>query len=249
MNNTDLCYTPAQELAKLLRAREISPVELTTAFLERIAQINPKINAYCTLTPELAMESARAAEALFMSGEIPATAKMLGLPVSVKDLIITKGIRTTRGSLLYKDCVPEEDAPSVERIKAAGAVILGKTNTPEFGWTGSTDNRIFGPTRNPWDLSKTAGGSSGGASAEVAAGLGPLALGTDGGGSVRIPASYTGIFALKPSLGRVPLYPASALGDLSHVGPIPARWRCRSAFRSDSRAGRTRPLFVASRVS
>ena len=108
----------------------------------------------------------------------------------------------------------------MERVKAAGAVVLGKTNTPEFGWTGSTDNRIFGPTRNPWDLSKTAGGSSGGASAEVAAGLGPLALGTDGGGSVRIPASYTGIFALKPSLGRVPLYPASALGDLSHVGPM-----------------------------
>ena len=220
MNKTDICFTPATELAKLLRQKELSPVELTEIVLERIAQINPQINAYCTLTPELAMEQAKAAETAIMAGEIPPHARLLGLPVSVKDLIFTKGVRTTRGSLLYKDDVPNEDAPSVERVKAAGGVILGKTNTPEFGWTGSTSNRVFGPTRNPWDLTKTPGGSSGGASAAVAAGLGPLALGSDGGGSVRIPASYAGIFGLKPSVGRVPLYPASATGSLSHVGPM-----------------------------
>ncbi len=216
---TALCFTPATELAQMLRDKQISPVELTEIFLERIAGINPKINAYCTLTPELAMTAAKAAEAEIMSGS-GRDKKLLGLPVSVKDLIYTKGVRTTRGSLLYADYVPEEDAPSVERVLAAGAVLLGKTNTPEFGWRGSTDNRVFGPTRNPWNLERTAGGSSGGASAAVAAGLGPLALGTDGAGSIRIPASYAGIFGIKPSLGRVPVYPASVLGDLSHVGPM-----------------------------
>ena len=217
MDKTEVCYTPATELARRLQARELSPVELTQIFLERIERLNPRLNAYCTLTPELALEQARTAEAAIMRGE---TGPLLGLPVSVKDLIFTKGVRTTRGSLLFAEAVPEEDAPSVERLKAARAVILGKTNTPELGWRGSTDNRVFGPTRNPWNLERTPGGSSGGASAQVAAGLGPLALGTDGGGSVRIPASYTGIFGLKPSLGRVPVYPASATGELSHIGPM-----------------------------
>lgn len=219
-NKVEICYTSATELAQQLRAKTLSPVELLEIMLERIAEINPKLNAYVTLTPELAMEQAKAAEALIMSGNIPDTAKLLGLPVSVKDLVYTKGVRTTRGSLLYADYVPNEDAPSVERIKAAGGVILGKTNTPEFGWTGSTNNRVFGPTRNPWNLERTPGGSSGGASAAVAAGMGPLAIGTDGGGSIRIPSSYAGIFGIKPSVGRVPVYPASALGDLSHVGPM-----------------------------
>ncbi len=218
MDKTELCFTPATELAKLLRARELSPVELTEAVLERIEQVNPKLNAYCTLTPDMAREQAKAAEAAIMRGDTEG--KLLGLAVSIKDLIITKGVRTTRGSLLYADDVPQEDAPTVERLKAAGAVILGKTNTPEFGWRGSTDNRVFGPSRNPWNLERTPGGSSGGASAAVSAGLGPLALGTDGGGSVRIPCSYTGIFGLKPSVGRIPVYPASATGDLSHIGPM-----------------------------
>ncbi len=218
MDKTELCFTPATELVARLQAKEISPVELTEAFLERIERLNPRLNAYCTLTPELALEQAKAAEAALLRGG--EQGKLLGLPVSVKDLILTKGVRTTRGSLLFAEVVPTEDAPTVERLKAAGAIILGKTNTPELGWRGSTDNRLFGPTRNPWNLERTPGGSSGGASAQVAAGLGPLALGTDGGGSVRIPASYTGIFGLKPSLGRVPIYPASATGDLSHIGPM-----------------------------
>lgn len=220
MDKTEICYTPATELAKKLRSKEISPVELTEIFLERIARINPKINAYCTLTPEMAIEQAQAAQDVIMRGEADQAGALLGLPVSVKDLIFTKGVRTTRGSLLYADTIPTEDAPVVERVKAAGGVILGKTNTPEFGWRGSTDNRVFGATRNPWNLERTPGGSSGGASAEVAAGLGPLAIGTDGGGSVRIPASYAGVFGLKPSVGRVPVYPASATGDLSHIGPL-----------------------------
>lgn len=215
---SDLCYTPAVDLAQQLRAKQLSPVELVQAFLERIDRLNPLLNAYCTLTAEQALEQARAAETAIMRGETEAP--LLGLPISVKDVILTKGVRTTRGSLLYADFVPEADAPVVERIKAAGAVILGKTNTPELGWRGTTDNRVFGPSRNPWSLDRTPGGSSGGAGAQVAAGLGPLALGTDGGGSVRIPSSYCGIVGLKPSLGRIPVWPASPTGDLSHVGPM-----------------------------
>lgn len=218
MDKADLYFMPATEMSKLIRAKEISPVELTEIFLERIAELNPKLNAFCTLTPKMAREQAKAAEQAIMQGET--NAPLLGLPVSVKDLIITKGVRTTRGSLLYEHDVPTEDAPVVERVKAAGAVILGKTNTPEFGWKGATDNRIFGATRNPWNLERTPGGSSGGASAQVAAGMGPLAIGTDGAGSVRIPCSFTGLFGIKPSVGRVPVYPTSATGDLSHVGPM-----------------------------
>lgn len=218
MDTVELCYTPAVELARHYRAGELSPVEVTMAVLERIDHLNPRLNAYCTPTPALALEAARGAEAAIMRGETDAP--LLGVPISVKDLILTAGVRTTRGSLLYADYVPDEDAPVVERVKRAGAVILGKTNTPELGWRGTTDNRVFGPSRNPWDTSLTPGGSSGGAAAQVAAGLGPLALGTDGGGSVRIPASYCGIFGLKPHAGRVPVWPASATGDLSHVGPM-----------------------------
>src|SRR5919198_1429705 len=143
-----------------------------------------------------------------------------GVPVSIKDIVVTRGVRTTRGSKLYEDWVPDEDAPLVERLKSAGAIILGKTNTPEFGWKGVTDNLVFGPTRNPWNLERTPGGSSGGASAQVAAGLGPIAIGTDGGCSIRIPAAFAGIFGFKPSFGRVPIYPPSALEEISHAGPL-----------------------------
>ncbi len=161
MNNTELCYTPATVLREKIATKELSPVEVTEAFLERIERLNPVVNAYCTPTPELAREQAKQAEATIMRGETGG--KLLGIPVSVKDLIITKGIRTTRGSLLYADFVPGEDAPVVERVKAEGGIIFGKTNTPELGWRGSTDNKVFGATRNPWNLERTAGGSSGGA--------------------------------------------------------------------------------------
>jgi aspartyl-tRNA(Asn)/glutamyl-tRNA(Gln) amidotransferase subunit A len=142
------------------------------------------------------------------------------VPFSVKDLVITKGVRTTFGTPLYRDNVPSEDAPMVERLKAAGAIMLGKTNTPTFGWIGATHNLLFGPTRNPWNLGRTPGGSSGGASAAAAAGLGPLHVGTDGGGSIRIPASFAGIYGLKASFGRIPAYPPSGAWSLSHIGPM-----------------------------
>jgi aspartyl-tRNA(Asn)/glutamyl-tRNA(Gln) amidotransferase subunit A len=142
------------------------------------------------------------------------------VPVSIKDLVITKGMRTMRGSKLYEHDVPTEDAPVVERLKAAGAIILGKTTTPEFGFKGVTDSPVTGITRNPWHLDRTPGGSSGGAGVAVATGMGPLAVGTDGGGSIRIPSSFCGIYGLKAHVGRVPVYPASIIGDISHVGPM-----------------------------
>jgi len=143
-----------------------------------------------------------------------------GVPFSVKDLVITKGVRTTFGTPLFRDNVPSEDAPMVARLRAAGGIMIGKTNTPTFGWIGATHNLLFGITRNPWNLERTPGGSSGGASAAVAAGLAPLAIGTDGGGSIRIPASCAGIFGHKPSYGRIPTYPATGAWSLSHIGPM-----------------------------
>src|SRR4051794_1833535 len=189
MNATDLCFTPATELAALIRSKELSPVEVTEAVLARIARLNPALNAYCTVTAEAARAEARAAEAAVMRDE--ELGPLHGVPISVKDLTNTKGVRTTRGSRLYADNIPDEDAPVVERVKAAGAIVLGKTNTPEYGWKGDTSNPLFGTTYNPWGPPQTvtAGGSSGGAGAAVAAGLGPLALGTDGAGSIRIPSS------------------------------------------------------------
>jgi aspartyl-tRNA(Asn)/glutamyl-tRNA(Gln) amidotransferase subunit A len=216
---TELCWVPATELAALIRKKKVSPVEVIDAVLGRIEKLNPILNAYVTLTADQARKDARAAERAL--GKRSATLGALhGVPFSVKDLVITKGVRTTFGTPLYRDNVPTEDAPIVERLKAAGGIMLGKTNTPTFGWIGATHNLLFGVTRNPWNLDRTPGGSSGGASAAVAAGLGPLAVGTDGGGSIRIPASCTGIFGFKPSYGRIPTYPASGAWSLSHVGPM-----------------------------
>ena len=225
MDDIELCYRPATELAREIASRRLSPVEVVDTFLQRIERLNPTLNAYCTLTAEQARADAKAAEAAVMRGE--ALGPLHGVPFSIKDVVYTKGVRTTRGSKLYENFVPDEDAPLVERLEAAGGIMLGKTNTPEFGWKGATDNRVFGPTRNPWNLERTPGGSSGGASAQVAAGLGPLAVGTDGAGSIRIPASFAGVFGLKPSFGRVPIYPASALESLSHAGPM--TWHVRDA--------------------
>jgi aspartyl-tRNA(Asn)/glutamyl-tRNA(Gln) amidotransferase subunit A len=218
MESLDLCYMPAADLAAAIRGKRLSPVEVVDAALVRIERLNPSLNAYCTVTAEAARAEARAAEAAVMAGR--PLGPLHGVPVCIKDLVVTKGIRTTWGSKIHEYVVPEEDAPLVERLHAAGAIILGKTNTPEYGWTAETDNRVFGPTRNPWDLERSAGGSSGGAGAAVAAGLGPLAVGTDGGGSIRIPSAFCGVFGLKPSFGRVPVYPASAAETLSHAGPM-----------------------------
>ena len=219
MANDELCWMSAAALAAAVRKKKISPVEVVRAVLERIDRVNPYLNAYVTLTPEQALRDARAAErALGKRGA--KLGPLHGVPFSTKDLVITKGVRTTFGTRFYADNVPTEDAPMVERLRAAGAIQLGKTNTPMMGWIGATHNLLFGVTRNPWNADRTPGGSSGGASAAVAAGLGPIAIGTDGGGSIRIPASCVGIFGHKASYGRIPVYPPSGAWSLSHIGPM-----------------------------
>jgi aspartyl-tRNA(Asn)/glutamyl-tRNA(Gln) amidotransferase subunit A len=219
MSKDDLCWRPATELAALIRKKKLSPVELVDAVLERIEKVNPQLNAYVLVTADQARTDAKAAErALTRRSARPGP--LHGIPFSVKDLVITRGVRTTFGTPIYRDNVPTEDAPMVERLKSAGAILLGKTNTPTLGWIGATHNLLFGATRNPWNLERTPGGSSGGASAAAAAGLGPVHIGTDGGGSIRIPASFAGIFGFKPSFGRIPTYPVSGAWSLSHIGPM-----------------------------
>jgi len=220
MSKKEICKMSGLQIRNAVKTKKLSPVEVVNAFLERIEKINPVINAYCTLTAETALKEAKAAEKKVMQGE-PLGA-LHGVPVSIKDLAWLKGVRTTGGALLYEHFVPEEDAIFVTRLKNAGAIILGKTNTPEFGWVGVTTNRVFGKSRNPWNTERTTGGSSGGAAASVAAGLGPLAQGSDGGGSIRTPASFCGVYGLKPSYGRVPQFPGfpSLWEGLSVTGPI-----------------------------
>ena len=218
MNKEDLCFMPATKMARAIREKKLSPVEIVNTLLERIEAIDPKLNAYVTLTAAAARRQARRAESAVMKRE--KLGPLHGVPYSIKDLTITKGVRTMRGSKIYENFVPDEDPPLVERLRAAGGIMLGKTATPEFGWKGVTDSLVTGITRNPWNLKRTPGGSSGGASAQVAAGLGPLAQGSDGGGSIRIPSAFAGIFGIKPSFGRVPVYPASSHDALSHAGPM-----------------------------
>ena len=218
MTSTDLCYLSALQLRDLYQKGEVSPVEVTEAILRRMDELNPTLNAFITTTPELALKGARIAEQAYQTGESPPP--LAGIPTSIKDLVSMTGVRTTRGSLLYKDWVPDYDAPIIERLHEAGAVMLGKTNLPELGWKGDSTNRIIGSTHNPWKLGCTAGGSSGGGTAAVAAGLGPLAQGSDGAGSIRIPSSFCGIYGLKPSWGLIPQYPASAVELFSHLGPM-----------------------------
>jgi aspartyl-tRNA(Asn)/glutamyl-tRNA(Gln) amidotransferase subunit A len=219
MDAIELCYMPALELGEAIRAKQVSPVEVVDAVLARIERLNPQLNAYCTVTAAAARAAAKEAEAAAMRGD--PLGMLHGIPVSIKDLVATKGIRTTHGSKLYEQFIPDEDAPVVERLKRAGAIILGKTNTPEFGHKAITDNLVFGPSRNPWSLEHTPGGSSGGAAAAVATGMGPLAVGTDAGGSVRIPSSCCAIFGLKPTLGLIAMAPTfGGLETLSHTGPM-----------------------------
>ena len=218
MHSDALAYLSAIDLADLIRRKQVSPVEVVEALLGRIELVNPRLNAYCTVTADAARTAARAAEAAVLRGD--PLGPLCGVPFSVKDLVITRGVRTAFGSRIYEHHIPDEDAPVVERLCAAGAIMVGKTTTPEFGWKGATDSPLTGISRNPWDLTKTPGGSSGGAAAAVAAGLAPLAVGTDGGGSIRIPASFCGVFGLKPTCGLVPVYPTPNTGTLSHVGPM-----------------------------
>ena len=215
---TNLADCTATQLIALYRTGQASPLEATQAVLARIASRNPALNAFCVVDAESALESARASEARWHSGA-PSDC-IDGVPVSIKDLILTKGWPTLRGSRTVEPKQPwDVDAPATARLREAGAVLLGKTNTPEFGIKGTTDSLLTGITRNPWDPRMTPGGSSGGAAAAVASGMGPLAIGTDGAGSIRIPSSFCGIPGLKPSFGRVPAYPLSPMGTVAHVGP------------------------------
>lgn len=216
---TGLADLTAAGLVRLYAAGEASPVEAAAAVLDRITATDPAVNAFCLVEAGAALDQARASEERWRRGE--PSGLVDGVPCTVKDLLLMKGGPTLRGSLAVSPDQPwTEDAPSVARLREHGAVFVGRTTTPEFGWKGVTDSPLTGITGNPWDPSRTAGGSSGGAAAAVALGAGPLALGTDGGGSVRIPAAFSGVFGLKPTYGRVPLFPASPFGTLAHVGPM-----------------------------
>jgi aspartyl-tRNA(Asn)/glutamyl-tRNA(Gln) amidotransferase subunit A len=214
----DLCALSAAELLEAFRKKELSPVEVAKAVSGRIRELNPVLNAFNLVNDSLEKE-AQESEARWMRGE--PRGLLDGVPVSIKDILLTKGWPTLRGSKTVDAAGPwNDDAPVVARLREHGALFLGKTTTPEFGWKGVTDSPLTGITRNPWNPDKTPGGSSGGASAALAAGMGPLALGTDGGGSIRIPCSFTGTFGLKPSFGRVPAWPLSPFGTVAHVGPM-----------------------------
>jgi aspartyl-tRNA(Asn)/glutamyl-tRNA(Gln) amidotransferase subunit A len=219
MDNFDICRMSLMEMADAVKTKRVSPVELIDAILQRIEKLNPRFNAYCTLTTDAAREKARQAEAAVLRGD--KLGLLHGVPISIKDLIYTKGVRTTGGSKIFEKFVPDENDVVVDRLEEAGAIIVGKTNSSEFGWAAITHNRLFGPTLNPWNTSLTPGGSSGGAAVAVALCMGPLGIGSDGGGSIRIPASFCGVFGLKPSFGRVPSGPGfPGWETVAHTGPI-----------------------------
>ena len=215
----DLTFTPAVELLKLYRARKVSPREVMDAVLARIDAINPKVNAVVTLARDAALwEARRATAALKRGAPLP---PLFGLPVAIKDVTATKGIRTTQGSKLFENHVPEADALVVQRVRAAGGIVIGKTNTPEFAFGPNTVNAVFGATRNPWNLERTAGGSSGGSAAGLATGMFPLAEGTDLGGSLRGPAAFCGVVGFRTTPGLIPRYPSALAWDTYSVeGPM-----------------------------
>ena len=204
MIDNEMAFTPATELLELIATKKVSPVELTELYFSRIDRLDSQLNSYLLLTKDDAMKAARAAEQAVMRGE--ELGALHGLPISIKDTVMTKGVRTTHGSLVFKDRIPERDGAVVERVHKAGAIMLGKTNAPEFGLVGTCENLLGDDGRNPWNTDRVPGGSSGGAAAAVAAGLCPLATGGDGGGSIRLPASFCGIYGIKPTLGRVSGY-------------------------------------------
>ena len=215
----DIVYGSAVSLLDRYRKRALSPVEVTRQLLDRLDVLQPKINAFCVVDRDGALAAARASEQRWTSGS--QIGRLDGVPVTIKDLMLMRGFPTRRGSRLVDPNQDwSEDAPAVARLREAGAVILGKTTTPEFGWKALGDSPLTGITRNPWNLERTPGGSSAGAAAACAAGIGPLHLGSDGAGSIRIPCAFTGLFGLKPSFGRVPAYPLSPMGLLAHIGPI-----------------------------
>ena len=240
MDDRDLMYTPAHRLRQLVVTKGVSSVELTQAALRRIELLDPQLNAFITVDADGALSAAKAAdEAVAQGGEL---GPFHGVPVSVKDLELTKGLRTALGSVLWRDWVPDSDSVVVERVRRSGAVILGKTNTPEFGNREETFTKIHAACNNPWDVARTPGGSSGGAAASVASGMCPVGTGTDGGGSVRIPAAMCGIFGHKPTQARVPRaggVARPAASQMASTGPI--SWDVRdSAIMTGFLAGHDR---------
>jgi aspartyl-tRNA(Asn)/glutamyl-tRNA(Gln) amidotransferase subunit A len=215
---SDVCFLSAAELGAAFRARSLQPSEVTAAVLRQIERVNPAVNAFVTVVADQAMAAAEESDVRFASGRV--RGPLDGIPVGIKDLADTAGIRTSHGSYIYEHHVPEVDAPVVAKMRQAGAIILGKTNTPEFGWKSPTDNPLFGPTRNPWNTERTAAGSSGGSAAAVACGMGPIAAGGDGGGSIRQPASFCGVFGIKPTFGLVPLVPNGLVPSFVSEGPL-----------------------------
>ncbi|HLN09686.1 MAG TPA: amidase family protein [Xanthobacteraceae bacterium] len=211
-------YMTALEMRRHIRTKQVSPVEIVESTLRRIEALQPVLNPFVTITADLALDAAKEAERKVMAGT--GDGLLTGLPVSIKDLTAVKGVRFTSGSRTLADFVAPIDSPASERVKAHGASIVGKTTTTEFGCKGSSDSPLTGRTRNPWRLDKTTGGSSAGAAASVAAGLTPFALGTDGGGSVRIPSSFCALFGIKAQFARVPVFPVAATPTLAHVGPL-----------------------------
>ncbi len=202
MKNEEICYMSAYEMAEKIKNQELSSEEITEIIIERIEKINPIINAYCTPTFDLARELAKKADLAVKKGE--KLGVLHGIPISIKDNVDVEGIRTTCGSKAFENYISPNDDIVVKRLKEAGVVILGKTNMPAFGYKGVTDNLIFGPTKNPWHLERTSGGSTGGGASATASGLSPLTLGSDGGGSIRIPSSFCGLYGIKPTFGRIP---------------------------------------------
>jgi amidase len=238
MTNTSLSRKSARELSQLVRTRAVSPVEVLDAHLAVIEQTNPKLNAIVTLVAEQARDAARRAESVVLKGET--LGPLHGIPVVIKDITPTAGIRTTYASPLYKDNVPTEDAEVVRRLKAAGAIVLGKTNTPEFAAGAFTNNLLFGPTRNPWNPALSPAGSSGGSAVAVATGMAPIAQATDFGGSIRVPAAFCGIVGIRATPGLVPSYPMPLAWDPGQVnGPL-ARDAEDTALMLDSLVGFTR---------
>jgi aspartyl-tRNA(Asn)/glutamyl-tRNA(Gln) amidotransferase subunit A len=218
-SDDDLAYASAVSLIERYRDGALSPVETSRVLLDRLDRLQPRLNAFCVVDRSGALSAARQSEERWRRGA--PVGPLDGVPVTVKDLMLMRGFPTLRGShLVDRDQDWSEDAPAVARLREAGAVILGKTTTPEFGWKALGDSPLTGITRNPWDFSRTSGGSSAGAAAAAAAGIAPLHLGSDGAGSIRTPSAFCGIFGLKPSFGRVPAYPLSSLGLLAHLGPM-----------------------------
>ena len=230
----DICFTPARKLAELLARKKLSAVEMMRAFIAQIERVNPKVNAIVTFLPEAALASAKKLDSKSRSLK---RGPLSGLPIAYKDLVATKGIRTTQGSKVYEKAVPELDHAIVERLSAAGAITIGKTNTPEFGAGSQTFNAVFGATKNPYDLTKTCGGSSGGAGVAVACGMLPFADGSDLAASLRNPGNYCNVVGLRPTPGRVPNWPAvNAWDTLSVLGPM-ARTVSDAAFLLSAMAG------------